>query len=382
MPTAYWTPRRIWLLVGYAAAASALLCAPLYLNDFRLNLLAKFLALAIVALGLDLIWGYTGILSLGHGVFFGLGAYAMAMHLKLVASGGKLPDFMSWSGLSKLPWFWKPFGSPLFAIIAGILLPMLLALLLGWFTFRNRIKGVYFTILTQALVIITTTLFVGQQAYTGGTNGITGYTTLFGYRIADPQVKVWLYLVTVVALIAAFALCRYLTGSRFGRVLRAIRDGENRARFIGFDPAAYQLTAFCISAGLAGLAGMLFVLHVGIISPSMMGIVPSIEMVLWVAIGGRGTLVGAVIGAILMNGAKSVLSESYPEVWTLLIGLLFVAVVIFMPRGLAGLVDLPAAIRKRRERTDESGGVGSPDGIGNAAGAEGGGADGVRHSPV
>jgi len=382
MPVRYWTSRRVWLLVGYAAAASALLCAPLYLNDFRLNLLAKFLALAIVALGLDLIWGYTGILSLGHGVFFGLGAYAMAMHLKLVAAGGKLPDFMSWSGLPSLPWFWKPFASPAFAILAGLLLPILLALLLGWFTFRNRIKGVYFTILTQALVIITTTLFVGQQAYTGGTNGITGYSTLFGFKIADPQVKVWLYLATAVALFAAFALCRYLTGSRFGRVLRAIRDGENRARFIGYDPSLYQVAAFCISAGLAGLAGMLFVLHVGIISPSMMGIVPSIEMVLWVAIGGRGTLVGAVLGAILMNGAKSVLSESYPELWTLLIGLLFVAVVIFMPRGLAGLVDLPAALRRRRARTDESGGVGRADGLGNAPGAEAGGAEGVRHSPV
>jgi urea transport system permease protein len=382
MSANYWTPRRIWLLVGYAAAVSALLCAPLCLNDFRLNLLAKFLALAIAALGLDLIWGYTGILSLGHGVFFGLGAYAMAMHLKLVASGGKLPDFMSWSGLSSLPWFWKPFESPAFVIAAGLLLPILLALLLGWFTFRNRIKGVYFTILTQALVIITTTLFVGQQAYTGGTNGITGYGTLFGFRLADPQTKVWLYLATAVVLFAAFALCRFLTGSRFGRVLRAIRDGENRARFIGYDPAVYQMTAFCVSAGLAGLAGMLFVLHVGIISPSMMGIVPSIEMVLWVAIGGRGTLVGAVLGAILMNGAKSVLSESYPELWTLLIGLLFVAVVVFMPRGLAGIADLPAALRRRRERSDASGGVGSSGGIGDAPGAEAGGAEGVRHSPV
>lgn len=382
MPFAYWTPRRIWLLVGYAAAVSALLCAPLYLNDFRLNLLAKFLALAIAALGLDLIWGYTGILSLGHGVFFGLGAYAMAMHLKLAASGGKLPDFMSWSGLTKLPWFWRPFESPAFAMLAGVLLPVALALLLGWFTFRNRIKGVYFTILTQALVIITTTLFVGQQAYTGGTNGITGYSTLFGFKLADPQTKVWLYLLTAVVLFAAFALCRYLTGSRFGRVLRAIRDGENRARFIGYNPALYQMTAFCVSAGLAGLAGMLFVLHVGIISPSMMGIVPSIEMVLWVAIGGRGTLIGAVLGAVLMNGVKSVLSETYPELWTLLIGLLFVAVVVFMPRGLAGIADLPAALRRRRERTDESDGVGTGNGLGNAAGAEAGGAEGVRHSAV
>nr|WP_246428010.1 urea ABC transporter permease subunit UrtC [Paenibacillus phyllosphaerae] len=325
------------MLALYAVAAIALFCAPLYLSDFRLNLLAKFLAYAIVALGLDLIWGYTGILSLGHGVFFGLGGYAMAMYLKLTASGGRLPDFMEWSGLTALPWFWKPFNSFAFTVLAGILVPALLALILGYFTFRNRIKGVYFTILTQALVIITTTLFIGQQAYTGGTNGVTGYTKLFGYSIASPGTKTVLYLVTVAFLIAAFVLCRVLVKSRFGKVLRAINDGENRVRFIGYNPATYQMIAFSVSAGLAGLAGMLFVLHVGIISPSMMGIVPSIEMVLWVAIGGRGTLVGAALGAILLNSAKSVFSETYPDAWLFFMGALFVIVVVFLPKGAAGL---------------------------------------------
>lgn len=350
------TPRRIYVLIGYAAEAIALFSAPLYLSDFRLNLLAKFLAFAIVALGLDLIWGYTGILSLGHGVFFGLGAYAMAMYLKLEASGGKLPDFMNWSGLTDLPWFWKPFESFGFAVAAGVLLPALLALVLGFFTFRNRIKGVYFTILTQALVIIATTLFVGQQAYTGGTNGVTGFSTILGESLGKAETKQTLYFATVIALLAAFVLCRYIVGSRFGRVLRAIRDGENRTRFIGYDPAVYQMLVFCVSAALAGLAGMLFVLHVGIISPSMMGIVPSIEMVLWVAIGGRGTLVGAALGAILMNAAKSTFSESYPELWTLFLGLLFVVVVVFLPKGLAGLFP-HIKFRKRRGPEHEGEGV-------------------------
>ncbi|MBD2872851.1 urea ABC transporter permease subunit UrtC [Paenibacillus arenilitoris] len=346
-------PRRLWILAGYAAAAAALFSAPLFVGDFRLNLLAKFLAFAIVALGLDLIWGYTGILSLGHGIFFGLGAYAMAMYLKLEASGGKPPDFMGWSGLKELPLFWRPFESFGFAVAAGIAIPAVLALVLGYFTFRNRIRGVYFTILTQALVIITTTLLIGQQAYTGGTNGITGYSALLGFSLGSPDTKRALYWITAAALISIFVLCRFLTGSRFGKVLRAIRDGENRVRFIGYDPAIYQMVAFTISAAIAGIAGMLFVLHVGIISPSMLGIVPSIEMVLWVAIGGRGTLIGAALGAILMNWAKSEFSTAYPEGWTLFMGLLFVLVVVFMPKGVAGLAGQLNWRKKRREPRHE-----------------------------
>jgi len=347
------TPQRIWILIGYAAAAAALFAAPLFISDFRLNLLAKFLAFAIVALGLDLIWGYTGILSLGHGIFFGLGAYAMAMYLKLEASGGRPPDFMGWSGLKELPLFWQPFQSFWFAVAMGIAIPALLALVLGYVTFRNRIRGVYFTILTQALVIITTTLLIGQQAFTGGTNGITGYSTVLGFSIGSPETKRVLYYITVVALIAIFVFCRYVIGSRFGKVLRAIRDGENRVRFIGYNPAIYQMVVFAISAGIAGIAGMLFVLHVGIISPSMLGIVPSIEMVLWVAIGGRGTLVGAALGAILMNWAKSEFSTAYPQGWLFFMGLLFVVVVVFMPKGVAGLVSQLKFRKKGREPKHE-----------------------------
>lgn len=334
------TPGKLWILGGYAITAAALFSAPLFLSDFRLNLLAKFLAFAIVALGLDLIWGYTGILSLGHGIFFGLGAYAMAMYLKLEAAGGKLPDFMGWSGLKELPLFWKPFESLGAAITLGVLIPALLALILGYVTFRNRIRGVYFTILTQALVIITTTLLVGQQAFTGGTNGITGYSTLLGHSLGAPETKRMLYWITAAALILIFVGCRFLIASRFGKVLRAIRDGENRVRFIGYNPAIYQMVVFTISAVVAGVAGMLFVLHVGIISPSMLGIVPSIEMVLWVAIGGRGTLIGAALGAILMNWAKSEFSTAYPEGWLFFMGTMFVVAVVFLPKGVAGMLQL------------------------------------------
>lgn len=346
-------PRRAWLLIAYAVSTGVLLSAPLFLSDFRLNLLAKCLAFAIVALGLDLLWGYTGILSLGHGVFFGLGAYAMAMHLKLEAGGSRLPDFMDWMGLTKLPWFWEPFKSFAFAAAMGIVIPAALALVLGFFTFRNRIRGVYFTILTQALVIITVTLFVGQQAYTGGTNGLTGYTKLFGYSLKSDAAKTYLYLVTVVALLVAFIVCRYLVKSRFGKVLRAIRDGENRTRFLGYNPANYQMTAFAVSAGLAGLAGMLFVLHVGIISPTMMAIVPSIELVLLVAIGGRGSLVGAVIGAIILTQAKSELSASYPDFWLFFLGALFIVVTVFLPGGLVGLARQAGQLLRKRRNSDD-----------------------------
>ena len=311
--------------------------APLFLSNFRTNLLGKFIAFAVLALGIDLIWGYTGILSLGHGVFFGLGAYCMAMYLKLEASNGKLPDFMSWSGQEVLPWFWKPFAYAPVAIVLAILVPVMLALIIGYLTFKNRIRGVYFSILTQALSIIFVVLFVGQQAFTGGTNGITNFKTIFGFPLSSSYTKVSLYYVTLGFLILAFLFCKWIVQSRLGKVLIAIRDGENRARFSGYNPAIYKTFVYCISAGLAGLAGALYVPQVGIISPAEMGIVPSVEMVIWVAIGGRGTLVGAVIGAILVNSMKSLISERFPDVWSYFIGIIFITVVIFMPYGLVGL---------------------------------------------
>ncbi|WP_248927879.1 urea ABC transporter permease subunit UrtC [Paenibacillus hamazuiensis] len=313
-----------------------MLAAPLVLSEFRLALLGKFLAYAILAVGLDLIWGYTGILSLGHGVYFGLGAYCMAMHLKLIASRGELPDFMSWSGVEKLPAFWVPFQHAGAALLLAVLVPAAVAFALGYLTFKSRIRGSFFSILSQALVIIAVTLFVGQQGYTGGTNGLTNFDTFLGFPLAEPGTKLALYYVTLGVLAIVVLLCMRLTATRFGKILIAVRDAENRVRFIGFNPVAYKVFAYCVSAGLAGLAGILFVLQEGIVSPAQMGIVPSIEMVLWVAVGGRATLLGGVVGAIVTNAAKTAFSEASPEWWPIFLGAMFIVVVLFLPKGIIG----------------------------------------------
>ncbi len=323
-------------LLIYGIFLIILLASPFFLSDFRLNLLGKYLAFAIVVLGLDLLWGYTGVLSLGHGVYFGLGAYAMAMYLKLEAAHGGLPDFMEWSGVQKLPPFWGLFHNPIAAILLGIIIPALIAALLGYLTFRNRINGVYFTILSQALAVIVVTLFVGRQDLTGGTNGLTSFSTIFGFSLASPKTQMAIYFITVLMLALSIFICRKLVSGRLGQVLIGIRDGENRLRFLGYDPSIYKTFIYALSAGLAAIAGILFVLQVGIISPAMMGVIPSVEMVLWVALGGRGTLMGPVIGAILVNSAKTAFSESYPDIWTYFLGALFVIVVVFLPKGLAG----------------------------------------------
>lgn len=314
-----------------------LLLAPLFLSDFRLNLLGKFLTFAILVIGLDLLWGYTGVLSLGHGIFFGFGAYAIAMYLKLEASGGKLPDFMQWSGIQKLPLLWAPFQNPFIAIILGLLIPFAIAWMLGFLTFRNRINGVYFTILSQALVVVVVTLLVGKQDLTGGTNGLTGFANIFGFSLASQTTQTAIYLITTIFLACIFLGSKKLVNGRLGQVLIGIRDGENRLRFLGYDPAIFKTFIYALSAGIAGLAGMLFVLQVGIISPTMMGIIPSIEMILWVALGGRGTLIGPILGAVIVNGAKTAFSESYPDIWLYFLGLMFVIVVVFLPNGLIGL---------------------------------------------
>ncbi|MDD9271273.1 urea ABC transporter permease subunit UrtC [Paenibacillus sp. GCM10023248] len=325
-------------LTVYTVFLAALALAPLFLSEFRLSLLGKFLAYAIIAIGIDLIWGYTGILSLGHGVYFGLGGYCMAMHLKLAASGDQLPDFMSWSGVESLPWFWQPFHSAAAAFLLALLVPMLLAFVLGYLTFRNRIKGAFFSILSQALVIITVTLFVGQQGYTGGTNGLTNFDSFLGLNLQSPSTKLILFYVTLAAVAVVLVLCSFLVTSRLGNILTAIRDGENRVRFIGYNPVTYKVSIYCVSAGLAGLAGVLFVLQEGIISPAQMGIVPSIEMVLWVAIGGRSTIGGAVLGALVTNSAKTTFSEAYPAWWPIMLGAMFIIVVLLLPKGIVGTI--------------------------------------------
>jgi urea transport system permease protein len=325
-----------WLVLILIILALALV--PQFVSAFRLNLIGKFLTFAIVAVGLDLIWGYTGILSLGHGVFFGLGAYCMGMYLKLEASGNSLPDFMAWSGLFELPGFWKPFASPWFTAGAALIIPMAIAAFVGYLAFRSRVKGSYFAIITQALALIFTTLLIGQQPYTGGTNGITNLSTIFGYPLADAGTQTALYYITLAALGLVLLASKFLVDSRFGNLLIAIRDSENRTRFIGYNPVLIKTAVFAISGLFAGLAGALFLPQVGIISPSMMGIVPSIEMAIWVAVGGRGTIYGAVLGAVLANLAKSLLSETYPDIWLYLLGALFIGTVLFFPDGLMGIM--------------------------------------------
>ncbi|MCS7227251.1 MAG: urea ABC transporter permease subunit UrtC, partial [Gloeomargarita sp. SKYB31] len=273
-------------------------------QGFRVNLLGRFLALAIVGLAIDLIWGYTGLLSLGHGVFFGLGGYALAMHLKLQFPPDaeiKLPSFMPLYGVTELPWLWKPFFSFPFTIAAVILVPALFGALIGYLIFRNRIRGVYFSILTQALTIIFFNFFNGQQKLINGTNGLTDFQTIFGYRISDPQTQMWFYWLTVLGLVGAYGLCRWLTSGRFGCLLVAIRDDEPRVRMTGYNPTTVKVFVFAISAALAGIAGALYTPQTGIISPKAMDIAFSIEIVIWVAVGGRASLVGAILGTLVVN---------------------------------------------------------------------------------
>ncbi|HEY9743367.1 MAG TPA: urea ABC transporter permease subunit UrtC [Coleofasciculaceae cyanobacterium] len=332
--------RRLLLIeVGVVVAIALLLILimPVILTGFRLSLLGRFLALAIAALGIDLIWGYTGLLSLGHGVFFALGGYALAMHLQLAPlQPGILPEFMNLYGVTQIPWFWKPFGSFGFAAVAVIVIPGLLGAILGYLVFRNRIKGVYFSILTQAATIVFFNFFNGQQKLFNGTNGLTNYKTLLGATVNTPQTQFVFYTLTVLFLVASYALCRSLTEGRFGNLLIAIRDDESRVRFTGYNPTGYKVFVFAISAALAGLAGAMFTLQSGIISPKAMDIAFSIEMVIWVAVGGRATLVGAILGALLVNFGKSLLSEKFPEIWLFFQGGLFLIVVTVLPDGVVG----------------------------------------------
>ena len=324
--------------VGFATSALLLLViAPMFLSDFRLGLLAKFLCFAIIAVGIAIAWGNGGMLVLGQGLFFGLGGYCMAMYLKLAESGSVgLPDFMVWSGRETLPAFWEPFQYAWFAIGAAIVVPVLFAAALGTLIFRSRVRGPYFAILTQALAAAFVILLVGQQALTGGTNGLTNITTFFGLDLASAADQRTLYFVAAIALGVVYLIARQLLGSRYGKLLIAVRDAEDRVRFLGYSATRVKVIAFATAAGMAGLAGALFVPIVGIISPAMLGIIPSIEMVVWVAVGGRASLAGAIAGAIAVNWAKSSLSEEFPSGWLYFQGALFIAVVAFAPKGIAG----------------------------------------------
>ena len=327
--------------IACGIALLLLLLAPAYVGPYNLSLLGRFLAMGILAMGIALVWGNAGILPLGHGLFFGLGAYALAMHLKLAALGpGELPDFMQWNGLDTLPWLWVPFKSGAIALVAAAIIPSLFAAALAWLVFHRRVGGVYFAIITQALALAATTFIISQQPYTGGFNGLTDFGNAFGFTLADQSTQTGLYFVTVVVLALGFLGTRLLLETQFGKLLRAIRDGENRVRFLGYDPAPYKVVAFAYSALLAAIAGVLFTLNIGVISPAMIGVVPSIEMVIWVAVGGRDSLVGAVLGTLIVNFAKDKVSSAFPELWLYMMGALFVLVVTALPDGLGGLLRL------------------------------------------
>ena len=328
-----------------------------HLSDFSLNRFGKFLAFGILALGLDLIWGYTGILSLGQGVFFGLGAYCMGMHLMLTIGkesvyGTDMPDFMVWNQVKELPFFWKPFYSFPVAVIGAMLVPMAFALVFGFFAFRSRIKGVYFAIITQALALVAWLVFNRNDTNLGGTNGLTDFKQVIGYRLSEPGTQRVLYIITVLCLGASYLFCQWIIRSRAGRVLVAVRDSEKRVVFSGYTPANYKLFVFVVAAALAGLAGMLYAPQVGIITPAQIGVLPSLEMVIWVAVGGRASLAGAVLGAVSVNYGRSVLTNYFPELWPFILGGLFVLVVLLFPDGLIGMMRKGKSLLTQRKAAD------------------------------
>ena len=322
-----------WLLIVIAA-----LVLPAVLPPFRLNLLGRFLSLGIVALGIDLIWGFTGLLSLGQGIFFALGGYALGMHLQLSSlAPGELPEFFGLYGVKVLPAFWQPFTSPLFTLLCIWVLPALVAAVLGYLVFRNRIKGVYFSILTQAALLVFFNFFNGQQKLINGTNGLkTDTARLFGELVGSDAMQRNLFWLTVLLVVGAYLLSRWLTRGRFGDALIAIRDDEPRLRFTGYNTTVYKTLVFAVAGAMAGVSGALYTVQSGIVSPQYMAVPFSIEMVIWVAVGGRGTLIGAVLGAVLINYAKSLVSEALPETWLFIQGGLFLLVVTALPDGLVG----------------------------------------------
>ncbi|CCD94209.1 putative branched-chain amino acid ABC transporter, permease protein [Bradyrhizobium sp. ORS 375] len=334
-------------LIGFVSLLLLLVVIlPLALDIFRLNLVAKYLTYSFVAIGLVLCWGYGGILSLGQGVFFGLGGYCMAMFLKLEASSVAntkiqstpgIPDFMDWNQLTQLPFFWKPFASFPFALAAIILVPAIFSFIIGAAMFKRRVGGVYFAIITQAIAAIMTILIVGQQGYTGGINGITDLRTLHGWDIRTDHAKYILYFVEVFFLFAAILVAQFIRLTKLGRILVAMREQEDRVRFSGYSVANFKIFAFCAAAVFAAVGGALFTLEVGFMSPSFVGIVPSIEMVIYTAVGGRLSIFGAVYGSLLVNFAKTSLSETFPQLWLFGLGALFIAVVLAFPNGLAGI---------------------------------------------
>jgi urea transport system permease protein len=316
----------------------------LHLADFYINIVGKWLCLAILALAIDLIWGFCGILSLGHGAFFALGGYAMGMYLmRSIGERGVyrhpiLPDFMVFLNWKELPWYWYGFDNFFFAAAMALLVPGALAFVFGWLAFRSRITGVYLSIITQAMTFALMLAFFRNDMGFGGNNGLTDFKDILGFPLNRQSTRIGLYLASAVALLLSYLLCQRIVSSKLGRVIVAIRDAESRVRFLGYSVTHYKLFVFTVSAMLAGLAGALYVPQVGIINPSEFSPAASIEAVIWVAVGGRGTLYGAVIGAFLVNGVKTFLTSSLPDLWLYVLGGLFIAVTLFLPRGLVGSI--------------------------------------------
>jgi urea transport system permease protein len=340
----------LWITLVVAALLPALnLFLPvghsLHISSYLLALLGKFMCFALAALALDLVWGYTGILSLGHGVFFALGAYAHGMYLmRAPLSPGQLPEFMVFLDWKALPWYWAGTDSLIYCLLLVLLVPGLLAFVFGYFAFRSRIKGVYFSIITQALTYAAMLLFFRNDTGFGGNNGFTGFTHIAGFPITAASTRAVLYWMTLLFLVAALIMCRAIVRSKLGRVLQGVRDAESRLMFIGYNPLGYKLFVWTLSAVLCAIAGALYVPQVGIINPSEMSPGNSIEMVIWVAVGGRGTLLGPILGAFSVNGLKSWFTASFPDLWLFVLGLLFILVTLFMQQGLIGLL---ASLKER-----------------------------------
>jgi urea transport system permease protein len=363
-----WTAIAILLVVGLFIVPMLNLLVPegsvFHISTFWVATLGKYLCFAILALALDLIWGYAGILSLGHGAFFGLGGYAVGMYMmrqignRSVYGNPDLPDFMVFLNWDSLPWYWWGFDQFWFAALMVVLVPGLLAFVFGWLAFRSRITGVYFSIISQAMVFAIMLAFFRNETGFGGNNGLTDFKDILGFNLSQDSTKVGLYLVTTVALLLVYMICRAVVSSKLGRLLIAVRDAESRVRFLGYSVTHAKLFVFTLSAVLAGIAGALYVPQVGIINPGEFTPAKSIEMAIWVAVGGRGTLFGAIVGAFTINGARTYLTGVAPEVWLFFLGGLFILVTLVMPQGLVGVYrsirsgEIKGAIRRRIQRVD------------------------------
>jgi urea transport system permease protein len=331
----------------------------LHVSNFNINLWGQYLCMAIVAVSIDLLWGYTGLLSLGQMLFFSIGGYAFGMHLMLMIGKlgqykNDLPDFMVFLGYNKLPIHWEPFYNFWFSAGAVMWAPGLLALIFGYFAFRSRIRGVYFSILTQALTYAACLLFFRNELTLGGNNGFTDFKTVLGHAISSSSTQRGLYIASAIALLLVYVFCRWLTMTKFGKVQRAIRDSENRVLFSGYAAANYKLFVFVVAGMIAGIAGALYVPQVGIINPSQMEPAKSLEAIVWVAVGGRATLFGPILGAVGVNALKSWASQAYPAYWPIFLGGMFVIVVLFMPNGLVGIPQQIRTLWKRYKNSRES----------------------------